>query len=63
MTPKEKANELVERYVVLTTGWNYIEVAKKCALMRVNEILEGSMLVHVADYNYWTDVKQEINKI
>ena len=41
MTPKEKAEELVERYEVLTTGWNYIEDAKKCALICVDEILDN----------------------
>ena len=62
MTPKEKAEELVEKYEVLTTGWNYIEDAKQCALICVDELLK-STFVQNNTYNYWTEVKQEINKL
>ena len=43
MTPKEKAQELVNKYIALTDGWVYgrsnWEHKKKCALIAVDEII------------------------
>ena len=43
MTPKEKAEELVHKYVDLTDGWVYgiknWNYKKQCALIAVDEIL------------------------
>jgi len=74
MTPKEKAEELVGKYVSLTDGWVYgiknWEHKKKCALIAVDEMLEE--LDHLAfddfDYGtskmmYWIEVKNEINNL
>jgi len=66
MTPKEKAEELVERYEVLTTGWNYIEDAKKCALICVNEMHKAIEHFYGQDKEvseYIEEIKQEINKL
>ena len=58
MTPKEKAVELVNKYVNLskiTASSEYIQYqAKQCALIAVDEI--------IAFHNtlYWQEVKQEI---
>jgi hypothetical protein len=76
MTPKEKAIELVDRFehqYDLTTsetigikGIDY-ETAKQCALIAVGEILNNidftSMLNGTDDYNYWLQVKQEIDEL
>jgi hypothetical protein len=57
MTPKEKAKELVDKFIPHTRvfhevlGWeDYFDSAKQCALIAVDEILEvmGSAVV----YNY-----------
>lgn len=64
MTPKEKANELVEKYFYLfsveleNTIADY--EAKECALIAVDEILEECRLER--DW-YWQEVKQEIKKL
>lgn len=69
MTPKDKAQELVEKFYfnVLdrdgTGAMNRFEV-KQCALIAVDEILEvveDNCLEF--DDNYWQEVKQEIEKI
>ena len=66
MTPKEKANELVDKY--LNKMPKYLqgnlgrETSKQCALICVDELLK-STFVQNNTYNYWTEVKQEINKI
>ena len=39
MTPKEKAEELVQKYMMNTPVGFHIEDAKKCALITVDEIL------------------------
>ena len=73
MTPKEKAEELVERFgrVIPFQDTYYSEEelykmhkkdAKQCALICADEILK-STFVQNNTYNYWTEVKQEINKI
>jgi hypothetical protein len=75
MKPKEKAEELVNKYKPYVypyvgssylTGDEYPEqilsYAKKCASIAVDEIL--SLFVHeCADTIYWTEVKQEIENL
>ena len=71
MTPKEKALELVDTYcrAKLDNGiiGIYQPLAKQCALICVDEILESHYKVLVGvmpkAYDYWQEVKQEINKI
>jgi hypothetical protein len=58
MTPKEKAEELVEKYSIFAWNENLFDsdVAKKCALMVVDEI--------IAICCYWDTVeKQEFWKL
>jgi len=59
MTPKEKAIELVNRYLQVYDG--RVIVAKKCALICCDEVL-GYM---GADRGtaFWIEVKQEIEKL
>jgi hypothetical protein len=64
MSIKEKANELVNKYLQIYDG-KVIE-AKKCAIVAVNEVLNALAF----DFEnpsentiYWLKVKQEIQKL
>lgn len=79
MTPKEKAVELINKFLKLTSkdkqletaGLGAITLAKQCALVAVDEIIK----LDVFDCNdewsdedgdtreYWREVKQEIEKL
>jgi len=75
MTPNEKAIELVEKYGIWC--WNNgvcdYELAKQCALIAVNEIINSGIHVdfywdkstkHIFGYvQYYEEVKQEIEKL
>jgi hypothetical protein len=70
MTPKEKAEQLYEliRYDVSTlkgTEALINEVAKRCALIAVGEIIQAMDNVMLPNpfKQYWNKVKQEINKL
>jgi hypothetical protein len=77
MTPKEKAKELVSKYVHLakqTTGTNgTIYNSKQCALIAVNLLIEctPSMNIYPPNFQtkhprvkeYWQEVKKEIEKL
>jgi hypothetical protein len=56
MTPKEKALELYFNYHNLWINGNSI-MAKQCALIAVNELIEHSYQVMKP---FWQEVKQEI---
>lgn len=64
MTPEEKAKELVLRYLRIdnnTKEWFNSHIAKKCALIAVDEILEiKSVDKDFSLSHYWLDVKDEI---
>jgi hypothetical protein len=71
MTPQEKAKQLVDYYMDLSEEQEYDtprympkEMAVKCALIAVNEI---KTLLYNADrmyqYDYWMEVKKEIEKL
>ena len=76
VTPKEKAEELVLRYLRIdnnTKEWFNSYIAKQCALIAVDEILqifnnEWTKLdfwteeINVT-INFWQEVKQEIKKL
>jgi len=67
MTPKEKAEDLVDRYKFVF--WNEDSecgeeilctvIAKKCALIAVDEIIHEVY----DDIEWWKEVKQEIEKL
>lgn len=76
MTPKEKAEELVQRYEVLTTGWTTTEDAIQSALFCVDEKFKSikdsfggntktsiKLMKLSKAYKELLEVKQEINKI
>jgi len=61
MTPKDKAEELINKYIQYTPVEFEFEYAKKCALIVVDEVL-GDMGAD-RGYAFWTEVKQEIQKL
>ena len=76
MTPKEKAEELINKFIPHTKvfhevlGWEeYIDSAKECALIAVDEIINEVVNQKVPIYNYdkvmdyWQQVKTEIEKL
>lgn len=73
MTPKEKAEELVNKYVGLNSGkisdYSRIEfpTAKQCALIAVDEIIDAidwhKYEVPNNELKFWFEVKKEIEKL
>ena len=67
MTAKEKAKELVEKYLNIEFCLLTDNQAKQSVLICVDEILESHYKVLVGvmpkTYDYWQEVKQEINKL
>jgi hypothetical protein len=78
MTPNKKAEELVNEYLRIedntTFYWNtyydqrmfddeVISHAKKCALIAVNEVLKAAFYAKDEIYNFYIDVKIEIEKL
>jgi hypothetical protein len=74
MTPTEKALELLNKFSVHTkafndnSGWIIdINSTKECALIATNEIIDTLYEYHYdsasGSYEYWTEVKQEIEKL
>jgi hypothetical protein len=68
MTPKEKAEELVDKMKYPMNGVYIIShVANELALILVDEILEMDLPIFEEDcdefYGYWHEVKQEIEKL
>ena len=70
MTPKEKANELVDRFDninVLGEEHNGY-IAQQCALIAVDEIIKSNPIKFDEDDNciasyWWQEVKQEIENL
>ena len=70
MRPKEKAKELIWKYLPILEGWKHKDSnqAKQCALIAVDEIMynnlmeypQHSMIYTSHKNDYWQQVKQEI---
>ncbi len=64
-TPQEKAVELYSKYEQLgrdfTRGVSMHEFAKQCALICCNEVL--SDMGADRGHQYWTEVKEQIQKL
>jgi len=61
MTPKEKAYELIGKYIKLSSGKTTVVIfqnANKCALIAVEEIL--NLLFQHHEIDYWKEVKKEL---
>ena len=61
MTPQEKAKELINKFTFQCKECDYNWNAKQCALICCNEVL-GYMGAD-RGYEFWTNVKQEIQKL
>jgi hypothetical protein len=68
MTPKEKAKELVGKFMNIDSdsemfdGFNMpLFYSQRCALIAVNEIL--SLDIYQSDQWFYQEVKQEIEKL
>jgi hypothetical protein len=61
-TPKEKAIELVDKFMPHSSGNSNNNEAKQCALIAVDEILNNNKILFedVLNDQYWQEVKQEI---
>lgn len=64
LTPKEKAKELVNKMHSI----NSIRLAKQCALIAVDEIMNMPNIGYShnkdkSQYDYWREVKIEIGKL
>ena len=66
MTPKEKAKELLNSFIKVTRvkmgQEDYLQIAKQCSLIAVDEILETLFFISEAyeERQFWQQVKQEI---
>jgi len=71
MTPQEKAKWLVLKYLRInnnTKEWFNIHIAKQCALITVDEMLNDDWYIATAEDSiernkYWNEVKQELEKL
>ena len=77
MTPKEKAQKLVDIYLLKGYGVIHESFAKQCALIAVNELIESFNSIYDASIrniekysgakygmkDYWAEVKQEIEAL
>ena len=64
MTPKEKAEELLEEMTFRCIECHYQDNARRCAIIAVNEIIsviENGNPIE-SQYNYWNEVKKELIK-
>lgn len=64
MTPKEKAIELSQKYLLINK--NVSKHWKECALIAVDEIMKPSFhgYIYIKSIgNYWEEVKHEIEKL
>ena len=69
-TPKEKASELVSRFITINLSQVNelvdgirIRLAKESALIAVDEILNVGFIDTNDLYKYWHEVKQEIQNL
>lgn len=70
MTPKEKAEALVEQFRPHSKYWDCFNDepleenhAKECAIIAVDEILKAAFYASDEIYTYYLEVKQEIEKL
>ena len=64
MTPKEKAEELVNKMERPMDGVSIFRLAaKKLALIAVDEIIDLVKHIDVDSEDYWNEVKHEIEKL
>jgi len=60
MTPKETAEELLDKYFPLVKT---LKQQKKCALITTNEVINHLNIDDISICQYWYEEKQEIEKL
>jgi hypothetical protein len=66
MTPKEKARELFGKMYSHFRTRAELDICRQCALIAVDEIINSRKQILVQSikfYEYWKEVKQEIEKL
>ena len=71
MTPKEKAEELFDKFElsfagVISADEDWEALGKQCALIAVDEVIEALHEHHWQNrliINYWQEVKNELEKL
>ena len=69
MTPRQKAEQLVESMAFSCTECDYKAKSKQCALIAVDEILDLKHIVtlrrnmHEMELDFWDEVKKEIQNL
>jgi len=67
MTPKEKARELVDKYISIynSHNWFYFHLAKQAAMLLVDELIIVCKYYNdtQAELNYWYEVKERISML
>ena len=66
MTPKEKAEDLMQKYdFVYIANYTSKHEVKECAFIAVDEVLKVASFYNdsQAEVTYWQEVKQEIDKL
>jgi hypothetical protein len=64
MTPKQKAEQIVESMSYSCRECDYEAKAKQCALIAIDEILEITSESYDIDHiNWWKEVKKEIEAL
>lgn len=65
MTPKEKAQDLFDKFNnPETTNYPYVHNAQQCALIAVDEIMDALDANNTGwNFLYWQEVKKEIDKL
>lgn len=61
LTPKEEAIKLVNEFLQVYDG--RVAIAKKATLIAVNNILKVAFYSNDRIYNYYLDVKKEIEEL
>lgn len=67
MEPRLKADEIC-RKMLYELEWNFEPsickaIAKKCALIAVEEVINSELYKWLEDEIYWQEVKQEVEKL
>lgn len=67
MTPKEKAEQLIERFRMNVLDYEGCSIndhkAKQCALIAVDEVINSELYKWLEDEIYWQEVKQEVENL
>ena len=65
MTPKEKAKELIDKFMPHSSGDSNNNETKECALIAIDEIMKVVSFYNdtQAEYYYWEEVQEEIEKL